>query len=197
MLLLRTETLPSGTNWAYELKLDGYRAVAIKTSGQVRLRSRNDKDFNSRYPAVVKALMSLPDETVVDGEVVAMDASGRPSFNALQNYGSSKVSIFYYLFDVLVLAGRNVMSQPLATRRELLRDRILSTLDDPIRHSPELNASLPDLVESVRLQGLEGLVAKRLDSTYEAGQRSGAWQKMTVAVRKGAKMAPRWPRYQY
>jgi ATP-dependent DNA ligase len=180
MLLLRTETLPSGTNWAYELKLDGYRALAIKTSGQVRLRSRNDKDFNSRYPAIVKALMSLPDETVVDGEVVAMDASGRPSFNALQNYGSSKVSIFYYLFDVLVLAGRNVMSQPLATRRELLRDSILSALEDPIRHSPELNASLPDLVESVRLQGLEGLVAKRLDSTYEPGQRSGAWQKMRV-----------------
>jgi bifunctional non-homologous end joining protein LigD len=128
----------------------------------------------------VKALMSLPDETVVDGEVVAMDASGRPSFNALQNYGLSKVSVFYYLFDVLVLAGRNVRSQPLATRRELLRDRILPALEDPIRHSPELNASLPDLVESVRLQGLEGLVAKRLDSTYEAGQRSGAWQKMRV-----------------
>src|SRR5438132_4319926 len=180
MLLLRTETLPSGTKWAYELKLDGYRALAIKTSGQVRLRSRNDKDFNSRYPAIVKAMMSLPDETVVDGEVVAIDASGRPSFNALQNYGSSKVSIFYYLFDVLVLAGRNVMSQPLATRRELLRDSILPALEDPIRHSPELNASLPDLVESVRLQGLEGLVAKRLDSKYEAGQRSGAWQKMRV-----------------
>ena len=180
MLLLRTETLPSGTNWAYELKLDGYRALAIKTAGQVRLRSRNDKDFNSRYPAIVRALISLPDETVVDGEVVAMDASGRPSFNALQNYGSSKVSIFYYLFDVLVLAGRNVMSQPLATRRELLRDRILPALEDPIRHSPALNASLPDLVESVRLQELEGLVAKRLDSTYEAGQRSGAWQKMRV-----------------
>ena len=58
MLLLCTETLPSGTNWAYELKLDGYRALAIKTSGQVRLRSRNDKDFNSRYPAIAKALMS-------------------------------------------------------------------------------------------------------------------------------------------
>ena len=81
MLLLRTETVPSGTNWPYELKLDGYRALAIKTSGQVRLRSRNDKDFNSRYPAIVKALMSLPDETVVDGEVVAMDASGRPSWS--------------------------------------------------------------------------------------------------------------------
>ena len=180
MLLLRTETLPTGTNWAYELKLDGYRALAIKTSAQVRLRSRNDKDFNSRYPAIVKALMSLPDETVVDGEVVAMDASGRPSFNALQNYGSSQVSIFYYLFDVLVLSGRNVMPESLATRRELLRDRILPSLDDPIRHSPELNASLPDLIESVRSQGLEGLVAKRLGSTYEAGQRSGAWQKMRV-----------------
>src|SRR5262249_51796670 len=100
--------------------------------------------------------------------------------NALQNYGSSKVSIFYYLFDVPVLDGRSLMYQPLSARREVLRSRVLPALDEPIRHSPELNASLSDLVQSVRLQGLEGLVAKRLDSVYEAGQRSGAWQKMRI-----------------
>jgi ATP-dependent DNA ligase len=70
MLLLQTERLPEGGKWAYELKLDGYRALAIKTGGKVHLRSRNDNDFNLRYPAVVQALGALPDETVIDGEVV-------------------------------------------------------------------------------------------------------------------------------
>src|ERR1041385_5078810 len=88
MLLLRADSLPTGKQWLYELKLDGYRAIAFKRNGSVSLRSRNDNDFNGRYPAVVKALRQLPDNTVVDGEIVAFDAEGRPSFNALQNYGS-------------------------------------------------------------------------------------------------------------
>ena len=73
MLLLRTDSLPESGNWAYELKLDGYRALGINANGRVHLRSRNNKDFNARYPAIVKALEALPDETVVDGEVVALD----------------------------------------------------------------------------------------------------------------------------
>lgn len=178
---LRTNTPPEGANWAYELKLDGYRAIGIKANGRVQLRSRNNKDFNARYPAIVTALAPLPDDTVVDGEVVALDDSGRPSFNALQNYGSSpKAPLIYYLFDVLILAGRNVMSEHLTVRRELLRDRILPGLGEPVRHSPELNASLADVIDAVRGQGLEGVVAKRLDSAYEPGQRSGAWRKMRV-----------------
>src|SRR5215472_7580322 len=131
---------------AYELKLDGYRALAMKNGGRVELRSRNNKDFNGRYPKIAAALAALPDETVIDGEVVAIDESGRPSFNALQNFGASQARIFYYVFDVLVLAGRNVMAEPLSVRRELLRERILTELRDPIRHSPELDASLTDLV---------------------------------------------------
>jgi len=79
MLLLRAERLPEGQDWLYELKLDGYRALAIKSGGKVQLRSRNDKDFNVRYPALVEALGSMPDETVLDGEVVALDQEGRPS----------------------------------------------------------------------------------------------------------------------
>src|SRR5438045_7622056 len=87
MLLLRTDSLPSGEQWLYELKLDGYRAIAFKRSGDVSLRSRNDNDFSGRYPAVAKALQKLPADTVVDGEIVAFDEEGRPSFNTLPNYG--------------------------------------------------------------------------------------------------------------
>jgi ATP-dependent DNA ligase len=109
-----------------------------------------------------------------------LDQSGRPSFNALQNHGSGAVSLVYYAFDVMILAGNDVMNEPLTMRRELLRERVLAELNEPIRESPELEASLPDLIHSVKANGLEGLVAKRRDSRYEPGQRSGAWQKMRV-----------------
>ena len=113
MLLLRTESLPEGPNWLVELKLDGYRALAIKTGGKLQLRSRNDNDFTARFPAIAKALSTIPDETIIDGEVVALDDSGRPSFNTLQNYGSSRAPLFYYAFDLLILSGRSVMQESL------------------------------------------------------------------------------------
>jgi ATP-dependent DNA ligase len=120
MLLLPTNSLPEGEDWAYELKLDGYRAIAFKNNGRVHLRSRNNKDFAVRYPAIASALQKLPDETVIDGEIVAFDDSGRPSFNTLQNFGSSTVPIFYYAFDLLILRGRDVRFDALERRRELL-----------------------------------------------------------------------------
>jgi DNA ligase D-like protein (predicted ligase) len=181
MLLLKKDALPDDlSHWIYEIKLDGFRAVAFKTAGEVNLPSRNDNDFTGKYPEVVRALSGLPDETVIDGEIVALDEDGRPSFNVLQNYGSSKTPIHYFVFDVMLLAGRDVMKEPLIKRRELLQARILSKLAEPIRFSPELDAPLPDLIRSVKTQGLEGLVAKRRNSLYEPGLRSGAWQKMRL-----------------
>ena len=88
MLLLRTDALHTIAGGNYQLKLDGYRAIAFRTGGTVHLRSRNDKDFSVRYPAVVQGLAKLPNETVIDGEIVALDPEGRPPFNLLQNYGS-------------------------------------------------------------------------------------------------------------
>jgi DNA ligase D-like protein (predicted ligase) len=181
MLLLRTEKLPDDrSQWAYQLKFDGYRAIAFKTGGRVSLRSRNDNDFTNRYRTVPPALANLPDDTVIDGEIVALDEAGRPSFGALQNAVSSTTPIVYFVFDVLVLAGRNVMSEPLEARRKLLERRVLPKLGDPVRYIGELDANLRDLVESVKAQGLEGLVAKRRDSRYESGLRSGAWLKMRI-----------------
>ena len=175
MLLLRTEKLPEGADWLLELKLDGYRALAIKAGGKVHLRSRNDNDFNSRYAGLVKALAPMPDDTVIDGEVVALDAEGRPSFNTLQNHGSVSANLHFFIFDVLILKGKDVTGQPLMKRRELIEEHILPELADPI-----LEGSLAGLIHSVKQQGLEGLVAKRRESKYEPGLRSGAWKKMRV-----------------
>ena len=185
MLLLPTEKLPEGVEWLVELKLDGYRALAVKSGGKVHLRSRNDNDFNARYPGIVKALAPMPDQTVIDGEVVALDPDGKPSFNLLQNYGSAGAPLHFFIFDVLVLKGKDVMSEPLIKRRELIEEHALPKLADPIRYSPVLEGTLKQLVQSVKAQGLEGLVAKRRDSKYEPGLRSGAWQKMRVNAGQG------------
>ena len=117
MLLLRTDKLPEGPDWLIELKLDGYRALAIKSGGTVKLRSRNDNNFNSRYLAILRALASMPDETVIEGEVVALDEDGRPSFNTLQNYGAAGVPLHFFIFDLLMLQGREVIGEPLVKRR--------------------------------------------------------------------------------
>ena len=181
MLLLRTDNLPDEpARWEYQLKLDGYRAIAFKTGGKLHLRSRNDNDFSVRYPDVLRGLAKLPDETVIDGELVALDDDGRPSFNALQNYSSPKTPIIYYVFDVMVLAGPDVKAQALEARRDLLERKVLPKLTEPVRYTGELKARLRDLIESVRAQRLEGLVAKRRDSRYEPGLRSGAWMKSRI-----------------
>src|SRR5437867_232002 len=102
MQCLPVQSLPAGEGWEYELKLDGYGSIAVKHAGHVELFSRNRKSFNHRYPALVNALAQLPDETVIDGEIVALDASGRPSFNRLQN-ASSTTPLTLCVFDLLML----------------------------------------------------------------------------------------------
>jgi ATP-dependent DNA ligase len=112
ILLLKVDSLPDDSQaWSYELKLDGYRAIAFNAGGKISLRSRNDKDF-SKYAAVLRGLAKLPVETVIDGEVEAMDSEGRPSFSLLQNYSSAGVQLLYFVFDVMILRGKDVMHDP-------------------------------------------------------------------------------------
>ena len=183
MLLLRTEKLPEGPDVQYEIKFDGYRALAMKSGGKVQLRSRNDNDFNVRYPGIVKALAPMPDETVIDGEVVALDSDGKPSFNTLQNYGSAGAPLHFYIFDLLILKGRDVMDEPLVKLRELLEEHILPKVPEPIRYSPVLEAKLEDLIRSVKAQGLEGLVAKRR-------QQVRAWPKIRRVAENACQPRP-------
>jgi bifunctional non-homologous end joining protein LigD len=117
---------------------------------------------------------------VIDGEVVALDESGRPSFNLLQNYSSNEYTLVFYVFDLMQFAGKDLRRETLKIRRELLRTKLMPHQAEPIRFSETLQASPGDLIRAVREQDLEGVVAKRLDGQYEAGRRSGAWVKMRV-----------------
>jgi len=162
-----------GPQWVYEIKLDGYRALGIKSNGSVRLLSRRNNSFNRQYPLVVEALAELPEVTVVDGEVVALDASGFPNFNLLQNFRSVSERMHYFVFDLLVLQGRDLTRLPLIERREIMRSA-LKFSSYRIRISDYVEASATDMLMAVREQGLEGIIGKRRDSFYEPGKRSGA-----------------------
>jgi DNA ligase D-like protein (predicted ligase) len=180
MLLARTDTLPGDRkHWSYELKVDGYRAIAYRADGPVFLRSRNNHDFSRQYPSIVQGLARLPADTVVDGELVALDERGKPSFNLLQ-HGPGKAVVLYFVFDVMIVGGRDVRHEPLTVRRDLLVRKIVPKLAEPVRHLAPLDEDLDVLVHSVKTQGFEGLIAKRRDSLYEAGERSGSWLKMRV-----------------
>jgi len=172
--------LPEGPDWEYELKFDGYRALAFKTDRRVWLMSRNGRDFAPLFPALVRALEKLPEDTIIDGEIVALNAAGRPSFNLLQNYQTAAQTIVFYAFDLLVLSGRNLTDTPLQERRELLQTRVMRRLREPIRFSETLNAPLDRVLEAVRSLGLEGVIAKHRRSSYEPGRRPGTWVKFRI-----------------
>jgi bifunctional non-homologous end joining protein LigD len=178
---LLVRELPVGSNWLYEAKLDGYRALAFKSGKEVHLVSRNQNRFDSNYPQLVDALKSLSAKNaIIDGEIAALDDRGRSSFQLLQNYGSDhKPPLVYYAFDLLSLEGTDLRSRPLIERCR----RLAALLKHPpagIRFSEALKGDKDQLLEVARQFQLEGLIAKKSDSLYEAGRRSGAWVKVKL-----------------
>jgi DNA ligase D-like protein (predicted ligase) len=177
MECLPVAKLPDGPGWTYEIKLDGYRLEAVKKAGKTILYSRRRNVLNEKYPYIAEALAGLPDATILDGELVAMDATGRSDFNLLQNFRAAETKIHYFVFDVLMHKGNLLTQQPLEERR-----RVLSKLL-PSNGHVSLSVVAPSAVQMlkfVRQHGLEGVVAKRSDSVYEPGKRSGLWSKFRI-----------------
>jgi bifunctional non-homologous end joining protein LigD len=174
------KALPEGDEWLYEVKWDGYRALLIKDGRQVQVRSRNDKNLTRMYPTVAAAGLRLKAEQIVlDGEIVALGPDGRPSFQALQHRGShTKHEIVFYAFDVLSLNGRDLTADPLTKRREQLPKII--TADSVVRLSQDLPGSVADIIKTLRAAGVEGVIAKRKESPYQPGERSGDWVKFKL-----------------
>jgi bifunctional non-homologous end joining protein LigD len=180
MLAQAVHELPQNRkSWLYELKLDGYRCVAVKSATAVQLFSRNNNLFNVKFPTLVPALANLAPETVLDGEVVALDEKGRPSFNVLQNRAVASTRIYFYAFDLLVYRGKSLLSVPIERRRTLLTEALRSC-PDAVRLSQDLDGSAKKITAAARRLGLEGIVAKQKGSLYESDKRSGAWVKYRI-----------------
>jgi DNA ligase D-like protein (predicted ligase) len=174
------QSLPQGREWFYEVKFDGYRCLAGRDTKTVTLWSRRENLFTKQFPHIAEACEGLPPNTLVDGEIVAMDESGRVSFNLLQHHRSKAQAIVFYVFDVLIYRGRSVLNVPLYFRRELLHKIFEDGKADPIGLSENIEAAPKDLIRVVREFGFEGVVAKRKDSLYESGKRTGGWVKYKV-----------------
>jgi bifunctional non-homologous end joining protein LigD len=178
MLAKPTSTVPAGANWQYEIKLDGYRSLFVNEDSKGSLCSRRGNRLNAKYPSIASAFGNLAPGTMLDGEIVALDRDGKPDFNALQRAKAEQ--LYFYAFDVLAFRGRDTMRLPLSSRRVLLQEAA-APLSDPVRLSPIFDFPVNDIVQAAREQGLEGIVAKRLDSIYESGNRSGSWLKYKTA----------------
>jgi bifunctional non-homologous end joining protein LigD len=180
--------VPEGEGWAYEMKWDGVRAVVAVGEGRVRAMSRNAKDITAGYPE----LAALPGQgagrrMLLDGELVALDAAGRPSFPLLQHRMHvrmpdarlvTRVPVFLYLFDLLYLDRATTVEWPYELRREALESLELS--DGPASVPPRFSGNGHTVLAAAREYGLEGVVAKRLDSRYEPGRRSRSWIKTPI-----------------
>src|SRR6266498_1080701 len=180
MYALPVQNLPKSNEWLYEGKFDGYRCLAGRNTTGVTLWSRRENLFTKQFPQIAQACERLPPNTVVDGEIVALDESGRVSFNLLQHHRSKAKALVFYAFDVLIYRGRTVLKVPLYFRREVLRRIFEDSNAAPIGLSENIEAAPTDMIRVAKEFGFEGIVAKRKDSFYESGKRTGAWVKYRV-----------------
>jgi bifunctional non-homologous end joining protein LigD len=175
--------LPEGDDWIYEIKWDGYRALGLKHAALVRLLSLKERNLTSDFPGVAEAMGSLAADTaIVDGEIVAVDPEGRPSFQVLQNRKTMGRgwSVVYYAFDLLNLEGQDLQRLPLAERKAKLKTLIANSKTPALRYSAELEGAPAAVVRAVASAGLEGVVAKKRDSLYRAGTRVTSWLKLKL-----------------
>lgn len=176
MLASVAQKVPKDEAWIYEIKWDGYRALANVEQGEVQVYSRNGISFNTKFSPITERLESLGHEAILDGEIVLMDEDGLPYFQGLQNYQAGKGDLRYYVFDLLYLNGHSLMELPLTDRKSLLPE-LLEDLPN-IYYCDHVEESGQEFYEKAIDQGLEGIIAKKKDSTYTPGYRSESWLKI-------------------
>jgi bifunctional non-homologous end joining protein LigD len=176
-------------NWLFEVKWDGYRAVAEVKEGHLELYSRNGKSFKDKYKPVVEALQNLPHQAVFDGELVVLDENGKANFQALQNYQNTPSEhLYYYIFDLLYLNGEDLRNQPLLERKKKL-EQVLSKAKDPLRYSEHRIGDGIQFFKEAQQHQWEGIMAKAAESKYLIGKRSQEWLKIKTHLRQEAIIA--------
>jgi len=178
-MLCKSQDEPfDGDGWLFEIKWDGYRGIA-HTGKVQKLYSRNGLSFEHDYPEIFAALKKIKTPAIMDGEIVALDGKGRPSFQLLQQYKTDpSIHLNYYVFDLLSLNGKDLTSLPLIKRKEMLQT-LLAKYEHPyIRFSDHIETHGKQFFKMLGKQGLEGMVAKREQSHYVTGKRTGDWIKV-------------------
>ncbi|MBL7768262.1 MAG: DNA ligase D [Flavipsychrobacter sp.] len=174
------------TDWQFEIKWDGYRVLAYVNRSKVDLVSRNGRSYTKKYHPITKALQDWGDQAILDGELVVTDENGIARFQQLQHWKSEAGGeLIYYVFDLLWYKGEDMRGWPLSDRIQLLQE-ILPAAHPSIRMGFTINGRGNDLLESARQMGLEGIIAKRLGSTYQSGKRSPDWLKIKTQNRQEA-----------
>jgi bifunctional non-homologous end joining protein LigD len=193
MLATLGSAVPSGSEWLYEVKWDGYRALCFVEGGKVRMVSRRGTNLDKQFASVAQALAQSvkADKAIIDGEVVALDENGNPSFQRLQNLtgfgtkpavkGMTAPFLNFFAFDLLYLNGYDLRKAALIDRRQLLMSILLPS--EIVRYSEHFIGKGDELLQAVRAKGLEGIVAKQAPSRYES-KRSGSWIKIKVTTQQ-------------
>lgn len=167
------------TDWIYEIKWDGYRAIAEVSGGKVDLYSRNRISFNHKYKPIVETLESFGHNAVLDGEIVVLNANGVSSFQMLQQYDEKpSPDLYYAVFDILYLDGHDLTPLPLTERKEILKHALQGL--PHIKYSDHIAQDGVDFFKAAKENKLEGIMAKRADSAYHTGSRSGEWLKIKI-----------------